>query len=172
MNKFFYHYIIKNNFEKFEKYLTKKDGKNLITCKASLFLEKIIAKLKNDTTNKLVVDLSEIGTGDINFTVNPEITYFTPTFKRYNFFSNDDDDFIKANFTPRLKISYHGRDANFIDYPKISYRRGQDKPPPNMTSKPKHKKTKSRKNRGFMKNNRSSKNRNRKNGNRKNRKNR
>lgn len=80
MNKFFYHYIIKNNFEKFEKYLTKKDGKNLITCKASLFLEKIISKLKNDTANKLPFD------PQIRY-FDPQIRYFTPAFKRYNFFS-------------------------------------------------------------------------------------
>lgn len=142
MNQFFYHFILKNNFENFEKHLTKKDGKNLITCKASLFLEKIVSKLKNDTPKLLCIDpdaMEKI----TNFSINPQITYFKPTFRRHQFFSFPDF-----------------ADTNFASHPKNHC--VQDKFTELPFNVAKSKKMKSRKNRKFAKSKRSSKNRNKK----------
>lgn len=84
MNELFYHHVLKNNFETFQKYLTKKDGKNLITCRESLFLKDCISKLqvplrnfRNSSGGHLhLLQLVAMGAQDVDLTVDPKNTFF------------------------------------------------------------------------------------------------
>lgn len=96
MNQFFYHYILKNNFENFQKYLTKKDGKNLITCKTSLFLKKCIEKLKDPSPKFMSL-------GWLGFP--PRITYFTVVYRKDWYPSNQ-------GIVPAIPISRNARKFN------------------------------------------------------------